>query len=296
MDTKADKGYVAAVGTFDGVHRGHAFVIDNLIRQAKAKGLKSKVITFADHPLSVVAPERCPAALTLAHQRARLLQNLGVDAVETIRFDKDSAALTAAQFLDYLHKEHNVHALVMGFNNHIGSDRRSGADLSPATSGVQIICLPELDAETGVSSSAVRQSLAEGNVSEAARLLGRPYEICGTVVSGKHLGREFGFPTANIRPDQSRRIIPAVGVYAVDVVLSDGSVHRGMVNIGHRPTIDQPDAPKTIEVNIFDFDGDLYGQQICLRFLKHLRHEQRFPDVDALIEQLHRDRQAARKV
>lgn len=296
METKADKGYIAAVGTFDGVHRGHAFVIERLIAEAAAKGLKSKIITFSDHPLAVVAPHRCPAALTHPEARIRLLRSLGVDAVEAIPFDRESASLTAAQFLDCLHKEHNVEAVVMGFNNHIGSDRRTGADLRPSTSGVEIICLPELDAEAGVSSSAIRKALGCGNVSEAARLLGRPYQISGTVVSGKHLGRKFGFPTANVHPDDRRLAVPAKGVYAVDAVLPDGSVHRGMANIGHRPTIDHSDAPKSIEVNIFDFDDDLYGQHISIRFLKHLRDEQRFPDVDALISQLHLDREKALEI
>ena len=294
MSAKAEKGYMAAVGTFDGVHRGHAFVIERLKAEAAAKNLQTKVITFDNHPMAVVAPQRCPSALSDSKERALLLQSLGVDAVESIPFNSELAALTAEQFLEFLHNEHNVKALAMGFNNHIGSDRRTGESLGSECCGVEIICLPELDSEDGVSSSAVRSALANGDVSEAARLLGRPYSIMGNVVDGKHLGRKIGFPTANISPDDPRRMIPAEGVYAVDVILPSGQVHRGMVNIGRRPTVDCPDAPQSIEVNIFDFDGNLYGQNIALRFLKHLRSEKRFPHIEALIAQLHIDRQAAR--
>ncbi|MDE6040862.1 MAG: riboflavin biosynthesis protein RibF, partial [Muribaculaceae bacterium] len=192
-----------------------------------------------------------------------------------------------------LHDSENVVALAMGFNNHIGSDRRAAASLAPATSGVEIVPLEELDNRSGVSSSAIRNALIHGKVEEAAALLGRPFEITGTVVHGKQLGRRIGFPTANINLIQPDLIVPADGAYAVDVRLVDGTTHRAMANIGHRPTVDTPDAPLSIEIHIIDFSGNLYGTAINVSFLKRLRPEQRFNSIESLKAQLEIDRQHA---
>ena len=286
-------GYMAAVGTFDGVHLGHAFVVEQLKHLAAARGLKTKIITFEKHPLSVVAPDRCPATLTPTNRRTELMTDLGVDQVVVLPFDRTMAAMTAAEFLAMLHNSENVVALAMGFNNHIGSDRRAAASLAPATSGVEIVPLEELDNRSGVSSSAIRNALIHGKVEEAAALLGRPFEITGTVVHGKQLGRRIGFPTANINLIQPDLIVPADGAYAVDVRLADGTTHRAMANIGHRPTVDTPDSPLSIEIHIIDFSGNLYGTAINVSFLKRLRPEQRFNSIESLKAQLEIDRQHA---
>ena len=153
--------------------------------------------------------------------------------------------------------------------------------------------LEELDNRSGVSSSAIRNALIHGKVEEAAALLGRPFEITGTVVHGKQLGRHIGFPTANIDLIQPDLIVPADGAYAVDVRLADGTTHRAMANIGHRPTVDTPDSPLSIEIHIIDFSGNLYGTAIDVSFLKRLRPEQRFNSIESLKAQLEIDRQHA---
>ncbi len=215
--TTPEHGYIAAVGTFDGVHRGHAFLVEMLKREAAARGFRPKIITFADHPLRVVAPERCPGALSSTTERIERLKELGINDITILPFDRAMAACTAAEFLDILRTREDVRVLAMGFNNHIGSDRRRASELAPATAGIEIINFPELDSGSGVSSSAIREALAAGDVTKGAQLLGRPYQITGKVVGGKHLGRSIGFPTANIEVPDSSLILPADGVYAVDV-------------------------------------------------------------------------------
>ncbi len=281
---------MATAGTFDGVHRGHRYALRLLADRAAAAGLRPMVVTFEAHPMHSIAPGKAPAALTTAAEKERLLRE-SVPGIEVVTLPFDSIrGMTGADFAAMLHDRFGVEALAMGFNNHIGCDRATEATLA-ASSPIPVSTLPECPLAT--SSSAVRAALAEGDVARAAVLLDRPYSYTGTVVHGRALGRTIGFPTANIESSDPSLMLPARGVYAVDAILADGSRHRAMANIGHRPTVDSDTAPDTFEVHIIDCDADLYGQTVRIDFLARLRDEQRFDSIDELKEALDRDRHRA---
>lgn len=286
--------YAATIGMFDGLHAGHRYVLGRLKDIAASRGLEPLVLTFANHPLSVLAPGRAPLLLMPPHIKAADIKaECGIGSVEVLDFTRELASLTGRRFLEML-RSRGVELLAMGFNNTIGSDRLKAADAA----ALGVVNVVELDACPGIehgSSTAVRAALGRGDVEEAAALLGRAFEMEGTVVEGKQLGRTIGYPTANLAIEVGL-IVPAGGVYAVDVYVgeSDAPV-RGMLNIGYRPTVDSSDTPRqSIEVHLLDYSANLYGQRLRLRFLRRLRCEQRFSTLDELRAQLALDAAAAR--
>lgn len=281
----------AVVGTFDGVHRGHAHLLDSLRSEAARRGLEPLALTFSTHPLALLDPARLPAALSSTAEREHLLRECGVEAV-TLPFDESLRRMTAAEFLTMLRERFDVSLFLLGFNNCIGSDRVSADSPQLAEvareAGVEVLGASEHPQE-GVSSSAIRKALAEGDVDAANRMLGRCYDVEGTVVTGRRLGRTIGFPTANIEPDPGRAI-PAEGVYVGQLL-----GRRAVVNVGRRPTVEQrDDAPLSIEAYILDFSGNLYGRRLRLEFLHRLRGEQRFGSIDELKAAIAADVIAAR--
>lgn len=281
-----NKGRIGAVGMFDGVHQGHRYLLRELRREADARGLEPVAITFARHPLSEINPDRTPAQLSTTAQREALLRDEGVD-VMTLDFN-DIRHLTAAQFLSRL-RERGFNALMMGFNNHIGSDR---LDVNAAAELGVIPVLPcaEAPGEAQVSSTAVRNAVTQGDMRAAARMLGRPFSVAGTVEHGQGLGHTIGFPTANVKAESELQQLPAPGVYAVMFRYGGGS-YPGMANLGSRPTVNGNET--TLEVNVFDFDENLYGARVEVEFIERMRSESRFPTVEALAAQLGRDREQA---
>lgn len=291
QSTGKNKGRIAAVGMFDGVHRGHAHLLQRLVAEARARSLRPLVLTFSSHPLSVLRPQSAPKLISGTDMRRELLMEIpGIEDVEILDFDEASFKATAADFLAGLKDKYGVEALVMGFNNHIGSDRRSGEEL--VAEGYDVIVADEYPGGA-TSSSRLRQSIVEGDFEEARNLAGHPFAVRGKVVEGRHLGRTIGFPTANIAPLEPHQLLPREGVYAVDVRLPDGTIHRGMANIGSNPTVGG--THDTLEVNIFDFSGDLYGATLDIIFLRRIRSERRFPTLAALAAQLASDRQECEK-
>lgn len=276
---------------FDGVHLGHRFVVEELCRQAGARGLEPMLITFRSHPLETLRPGLAPAMLTEIGERSRLLHEVGVARIEVLDFDK-ICRLTAEEFLGVLHHDFDVDVLMMGFNNHIGSDRRTAASLGSRCAGVEIVVLPPYPGRKGVCSSETRRALTEGRVTDARMMLGRPYSLRGTVVHGKQLGRTLGFPTANIAPASPATLVPAAGVYAADIHIDgDPTARRAMLNVGDCPTVGGREF--TIEAHIIGFDEDIYGRCVTIDFLSRLRDEQRFGCLEELRLQLGRDREAA---
>jgi riboflavin kinase/FMN adenylyltransferase len=275
-----------AVGTFDGVHLGHREVIDG----------SDTVLTFEPHPIAVVAPGAAPRLLTDTRRKAQLLESLGVEELVVIPFDREFAARSAQQFLDdVLVGTLGATRVSVGENFRFGHKAQGDADLLSADERFQtrIVRLREVDGEV-VSSSHIRGLILGGAVGYGRQLLGDPFTTGGEVVHGDERGRELGFPTANLVPDPAY-VTPGHGVYAAHALTEDGETHAAAVSIGVRPTF-VTGRGELIEAYLLDFDGDLYGTDLQLAFLKRLRGEKRFDSVDALIEQMGSDVDAARAI
>ena len=282
---------VATIGFFDGVHQGHRFLIEQVYKAAAIRGLASSVITFPVHPRKVMQPDFHPELLTTCDEKVTLLADTGIDYCVMLDFTLDLARLSAKQFMAILKHDYKVQALVIGHDHRFGHNRSEGFDdyvRYGQELGIEVLLAQAYFTDTmTVSSSAVRRLLLEGNVSEAANCLGYHFFLNGTVVSGYHVGRKIGFPTANLCVNDSEKLVPADGVYAVYVFLGEKK-HTGMLSIGYRPTLNNG-IDRSIEVHIFNFDADIYNQPMRLSFVRRTRPELKFDSIEELIEQLHKD-------
>ena len=290
----------ATIGFFDGVHCGHQYLIDEVKRLAQARGLKSMVITFDQHPRQVLQADYVPQLLTTTQEKVQLLQGLGVDHVEVLHFTPEMA-LSAQQFMQQVLKERlGVRLLLIGYDHRFGHNRAEGFEQYVQYGremGIDVVQNTAYTSPDGirVSSSVVRRLLTEGDVALAARCLGRPYQLQGTVAHGFAEGRKMGFPTANLDVSGQSLLIPARGVYAVRVGFgNEACVRPAMLNIGQRPTFGG--LLTTIEAHVFHFNADVYGQPMRVAFVDRLRQEQRFDSVEALERQLADDQCAALRV
>lgn len=259
---------VATIGFFDGVHRGHRYLIEQVREAAVACGFASGVVTFPVHPRKVVQPEYRPELLTTYEEKVSLLAETGLDYCMMLDFTPEIAILSAREFMLFLRNHYNIRALVIGYDHRFGHNRSEGFDdyvRYGQELGIKVILARAyINKETTVSSSVIRQLLLEGNVSEAADCLGYDYFLNGSVVSGYRVGRKIGFPTANLRVDDPDKLVPSDGVYAVRVIVA-GQTYGGMLSIGYRPTMANG-TDRSIEVNIFNFHSDIYEQHIRLFF------------------------------
>ncbi len=280
---------VVSTGFFDGVHSGHRLVIGTLVEEARRRSEESVVVTFWPHPRNVLQDEaRNLRLLSSLDEKKLMLKALGVDRIEVLPFTKAFASMTGEQYLkEVLVGRFGATAAIFGYDNRIGSDHKTFSDLQPLSSslGLDIIPCKELGS---ISSTVIRKALAEGRVRDASDMLGYRYGLHGVVVSGNRLGRTIGFPTANMQLYEPLKLIPAVGVYAVEVETLGGK-YLGMSNIGVRPTVGTGNA-LTVETNIFDFDEDIYGLDITIRFIRRIREEKRFPSLTELKAQLLEDK------
>lgn len=279
---------IATIGFFDGVHRGHQCLI-NQLKSKCPTDFRTMVITMNRHPRQVVQPDFAPQLLTTTSQKLQLLYQCGADHVEILDFDWAMSQMTAPEFMQkILRGRLGVRTLVMGYDHRFGHGGGSHADYVRwgEDLGIQVILANELDGDH-VSSSEIRLFLQQGDVERAAELLGRPYTISGSVVPGRQVGRKIGFPTANLKVDPSV-LLPAGGVYAVWAVLPDGGRYKGMLNIGRRPTLNNG-LDVSVEVNLMAFSGDLYETSLSLQLVCRLRDEQRFESIDDLQRQLRAD-------
>ena len=280
---------VVSTGFFDGVHSGHRLVIGTLVEEARRRSEESVVVTFWPHPRNVLQDEaRNLRLLSSLDEKKLMLKALGVDRIDVLPFTKEFASMTGEQYLkEVLVGRFGATAAIFGYDNRIGSDHRTFSDLLPISSslGLDIIPCKELGS---ISSTVIRKALAEGRVRDASDMLGYRYGLHGVVVSGNRLGRTIGFPTANMQLYEPLKLIPAVGVYAVEVETL-GRKYLGMSNIGVRPTVGTGNA-LTVETNIFDFDEDIYGLDITIRFIRRIREEKRFPSLTELKAQLLEDK------
>lgn len=286
---------VATIGFFDGVHRGHQFLIRHLVESANTEGLESTIITFDQHPRKVLQSDYQPELLSTLDSKLLLLSKTKVDNAVVLHFDKEMAALSAHDFMQkVLCEKLHVKKLFIGYDHRFGHNReetfedyvRYGKELGMEVVQNQAFVLNDIH----VSSSVIRSFLKEGEVALANLALGYPYTIIGKVVNGYHEGRKLGFPTANLDISHFGQLIPAPGVYAVKVRMENSVVWRqGMMNIGTRPTFGGKRV--TLEAHIFHFDGDIYGQLLLVSFVKRIRGEQKFDHPNELAAQLKEDEQ-----
>jgi riboflavin kinase / FMN adenylyltransferase len=300
--TPSREGTAVTIGAYDGVHLGHRAVIAEVCRLASARRLSPVVVTFDRHPASVVRPGSAPMLLTDLQQKVELLESTGVDATVVVRFDEARSLEPAEEFVeDVLVRALAARLVVVGEDFHFGHRRRGdvallermGAERGFEVVGIRLLPVEGAGLDGPVSSTAIRQALLAGDVDLATRLLGRPHEVRGVVVQGDQRGRELGFPTANIAV-AGDILLPGDGVYAGWHVRGDGDAHPAVISLGWRPQFyDKPEA-RLLETYLLDFDGDLYREPAGVRFARHLRGQDRFDSVDALVEQMQRDADAAR--
>lgn len=292
---------VVTIGTFDGVHLGHREVIAELRRITRDTGGESVVFSFFPHPRMVVTPEEDTIRLLSTQaEKSALLEELGLDHLVVYPFNKEFAALSYTDFVkDILVSKMHIHKLVTGYDHKFGHGREGdfhALNRLGELYGFEVEQLnPLLVENVAVSSTKIRKALEVGDVGKANHFLGYAYLLKGKVVEGRRLGRELGFPTANILPDDLHKLVPNDGVYAVYVNV-EGVRYEGMLNVGTRPTVNSNVDHRSIEVHIFDFSRHIYDQPISVSFVERIRDEVKFESLDKLIEQLVKDKTAAMRI
>lgn len=296
--TKLENAVVTS-GTFDGVHLGHQKILNRLKEVAFETGGESVVITFYPHPRSVISPDnKTINLLSTLDEKIELLEKNGINHLVIIPFTREFSELSSEEFIQkILIDSIGTKTLVIGFDHRFGKNREGGFDYlkeNKARYGFEIEEIPRHDLENvGISSSKIRKALNEGDVPTADHFLGRNYSISGVIVKGKQLGRTIGFPTANIQVREIAKLVPADGVYAVRVYYREEEF-GGMLNIGNRPTVDG--TFKTIEVNIFDFDCEIYGEYLKVEFIQKIRNEQKFNGLNELKAQIAKDKETCLEI
>lgn len=286
----------AAIGVFDGIHRGHQTVIQDTLDTAASRGGLAVIVTFDRHPAAILSPEHAPLLVYPLSKRLEVLESLGADAVYVIPFDKAFSELSAEQFIRNLARDfQNLRHISVGAGFTFGNGRLGnvalmetlGRELRFTVHGLAHSVLEDQP----ISSTRIREAIQSGDLAAASRMLGRPYSLSGPVIVGDRLGHKLGFPTANL--DAEGLVLPPTGVYAARARVRDGSF-QAVVNMGYRPTLKSPAPRLQIEAHLLDFDSDLYGETIELLFQARLRDEQRFPNLDALKAQIQKDIAQAR--
>jgi riboflavin kinase/FMN adenylyltransferase len=296
----AFRNAVITIGTFDGVHKGHQLIIDQLKKEAAAIGGETVIITFHPHPRKIIGGKSGKLyLLTTLDERIRLLESAGIDHLVVVPFTDDFSAQDAPAYIaDFLVRLFHPHTIIIGYDHRFGKDRQGDYHLLDEMSATYDYTVKEIDEqvlnEVTISSTRIREALNRGDVSTANAFLGYPYFFEGEVIHGDKRGRSIGYPTANLKVTDPDKLIPADGVYAVRVTMEDNLSYvsiNGMMNIGYRPTVDGLN--HMIEVNLFDFNQDIYGKKIEVSMVQRIRGEQKFSGLDALQAQLKKDRQDA---
>ena len=287
-----------AIGVFDGVHRGHQAVISTSARHAQSENGTPVVVTFDPHPMKVLRPHDAPHLLTATQHKIALIRDLGVQHLLVISFNREFAATSPENFVEQLVAHSKpLREICVGHEWSFGKDRRGNLDLLKKL-GAQyffdVVGIPPVKVNGAVvSSTAIRQAVEKGDLAKAAAMLGREYTILGTVVSGDKLGKKLGYPTANLSAHSEQ--FPPNGVYFAEATL-DGAVYPGVVNLGYRPTVSIGKSERILEIHLLDFEGDIYGKDIEVRFVRYLRPEQNFDSLEALVRQIELDVRQAREL
>jgi riboflavin kinase/FMN adenylyltransferase len=290
---KEDYPTVITIGTFDGVHIGHLKILDKIINHAKGTDLKSAVLTFFPHPRMVLQKDSDIKLLNTIDEKITILKRLGLDILIIHPFTKDFSRLSATQFVrDILVNTLNIEKVIIGYDHRFGRNRTANIKDLIAFGDALGFTVDEIPAQeiddVSVSSTKIRNALEEGDIETANSYLGYHYMLTGTIVRGKGIGKQLGYPTANLSIAEKYKLIPKTGAYTVESKLNGKTVY-GMMNIGYNPTVNGTE--QSIEINFFDFDGDLYDQKIQVDILERLRDEHKFESVDALKTQLKKDKE-----
>lgn len=296
IQTIPPQGLAATIGFFDGVHLGHRFLIDELKRTAAARNLPSAVITFPEHPRTVLHSDYQPKLLNSFEEKIDLLGGTGIDYCIVLPFTPELSRLPAQAFIEeVVSRRYRVNTLLTGYDHRFGHNRTDGFEQYRTygkACGVEVLRAPAFDAgRIRVSSSEIRAQLAARNIRQANEFLTYPYRIKGSIIAGNQIGRTIGFPTANIRVDEPFKVIPGIGIYAVRVAVN-GEKYPGMLYIGNRPTLSNDNAI-SLEVNILNFSGNLYNREIEVFFEEYIRENRKFDSLEELKQQLTRDREQA---
>lgn len=287
---------VITIGSFDGVHHGHKSILEQVVQEAKAIGGESILITFFPHPRKVIHPEIPLGLLTAPEQKMQLINELGIDHIVVVPFSREFSMMSAEDYIDhFLWKNFSPKVIVLGYDHHFGHSREGNIDLlrTKLSPKVKISEIPaQLIEDAAVSSTKIRKALAAGEVELANEMLERPFAFSGTVVHGEKLGRQLGFPTANLRLNFPDILIPKQGIYVVRAGF-EGWQYSGMMSIGVRPTINDKNV-LSLEVNILDFDKDIYGQTLDIECLHYLREEQKCDSLETLIQLIRKDEEQTR--
>jgi len=287
-----------AIGVFDGVHRGHQAVISTSADHAAASNGTPVVVTFDPHPEKVLRPQAAPHLLSATEHKIALIRALGVEHLLIITFDKQFAATEPEDFVRKLviHSK-PLREICVGHEWSFGKNRRGNLDLLKklgAKFNFDVVGIPPVKINGAVvSSTAIRQAIEKGDLAKAAEVLGREYTILGTVTRGDNLGKKIGFPTANLSAHSEQ--FPPNGVYVAEARI-DGELYRGVINLGIRPTVSSGKSERVLEIHLFDFNRDIYGHDVEVRFLKFLRPEKKFQDLDTLVQQIRQDVEQARQL
>lgn len=290
---------VVTIGSFDGVHKGHVQVIEGLKKSARKLGGESVIITFDPHPREVLYPlEKRPGILTTSEEKIHILESLGVDHLLVLRFTEVLAGLSYSDFVKHLLIDRlNIRGLIVGYDHRFGKNREGSYDTLLALADRYGFYLEQEQVyetdQVNVSSTKIRTALELGDIALVKEYLGYNYLISGKVVHGDKIGREIGFPTANVEVDDDRKLLPAMGVYAVEVQIGNDR-YTGMLNVGTRPTVSSSGIIR-LEVNIFNFNREIYGEKVQLNLLARIRGERKFENVTELMAQLQKDKETAIK-
>lgn len=287
--------YTACIGFFDGVHKGHRFLLEHLQKEARLINTLSAVISFANHPRKLIQPDFQLHLINTLDEKIANLSSTGIDACFLLDFTEDIRNLTAREFIcDFLSAKMHVTKLLIGYDHRFGRDRAEGFEdyvRYGRSCGMEVVQEPVFNDGTdrNYSSSEVRRNLISGNIAEATSILGQYYRLEGVVIHGHQLGRKLGFPTANLNPFEKDKIIPSNGVYAAKVQLENGDSFPSMVNIGFRPTVDSEMNRLSVEAHLIGFEGDLYDQSITISFIERIRDERKMSSIEELKKQLSLD-------
>ena len=290
------KKAVLTIGTFDGVHHGHRTIIQKLVKHAQETGGESVLITFEPHPRKILFPDKPLKLITPLEDKIELLTQAGIQHIVVVPFTRDFSNLSAKEYVvDFLVKYFQPESIVIGHDHHFGHDRSGNIHLLQELADVYHYKVYEIPAQliddAAISSTKIRNAINAGDVTEAAEMLERFFSITGDVIQGAKIGRTIGYPTANIHPSDHDQLIPAKGVYAVLATVND-ITYKAMLNIGNRPTVDN-DIKLHIEAHLFNFNADIYNTRIKVSFVKRIRDEEKFVSVEALKQQLDKDKATA---